>query len=476
MGENKSTTRENIPASHIKAMALKKKRKKQRIILSVSLAVFFIAFGVWLAARHRHDYVAGEITAPTCTKQGYTAYKCACGESYIDDFTEALGHTPGAEATCTTSQNCTVCNTVLKDIYHTLKWEIVENATDSANGLKVQKCSVCGMIASEEFITASIGLQFTSNGDGTCCVSGIGTCTDSDIVIPSAYNGMRVTSIGNFTFEDCSGLTDVMIPDSVTSIGDYAFWFCVGLTNITIPDSVTGIGESAFYGCSGLTSIVISDGVTSIGKAAFAYCSGLTSVVIPDSVTGIGEAAFYGCSGLTSVVIPDSVTSIGKATFYDCSGLTSVVIPDSVTGIGESAFYGCSGLTSVVIPDSVTSIGKATFYGCSGLTSVMIPDSVTGIGEAAFRSCSGLTSITIGNGVTSVGDSAFYFCSNLTSATIGNGVMSIGNEAFAWCRNLTSITFHGTTAQWNAISKGTDWEYIVSAAEVICSDGSVSIG
>ena len=38
-------------------------------------------------------------------------------------------------------------------------------------------------------------LNFTSNGNGTCYVSGIGTCKDTDIVIPSVYNGMRVTSI-----------------------------------------------------------------------------------------------------------------------------------------------------------------------------------------------------------------------------------------------------------------------------------------
>ena len=97
-----------------------------------------------------------------------------------------------------------------------------------------------------------------------------------EIVIPESveYEGTvcSVTSIGDYAFYYCDGLTSVTIPNSVTSIGDYAFKGCSGLTSVTIPNSVTSIGNSAFYGCKGLTSVTIGNSVTSIGEYAFEDC------------------------------------------------------------------------------------------------------------------------------------------------------------------------------------------------------------
>ncbi|MDD3523238.1 MAG: leucine-rich repeat protein [Candidatus Cloacimonetes bacterium] len=260
------------------------------------------------------------------------------------------------------------------------------------------------------------------------------------VTIPDNIDGYPVTNIGNSTFAFCSGLTSVVIPESVTIIRDRAFENCTNLTSVIIPNSVTSIGNYAFSGCSGLTSVTIPNSVTSIGYSAFENCTNLTSVIIPNSVTSIEGWVFFGCSALTSVMIPTSVTNIGDSAFSDCSALTSVIIPNSVTSIGDYAFSGCSALNCVTIPNSVTSIGYYAFSGCSGLRSVTIPNSVTSIGEWAFSDCSGLTSVTIPNSVTSIEGWVFFGCSTLTSVMIPTSVTNIGDSAFAFCSALTSVT------------------------------------
>ena len=262
------------------------------------------------------------------------------------------------------------------------------------------------------------------------------------------------------------------------------------VTEIVVPDYVTSIGNYVFYGCSGLTSITIGNSVTSIGDSAFRGCSGLTSITIPNGVSSIGELAFHGCSGLTSVTIGNSVTSIGWHAFSDCSKLTSVTIGNSVTSIEGSAFSGCSGLTSITIPDGVKSIGADAFADCSELTGVYITDIAKwcNISFGNFSSnplyCAHnlylnnklVTNLVIPDSVTSIGDSAFRGCSKLTSVTIPDSVTSIGEGAFGYCVRLTSVNYTGTIEEWNAISKGSYWKsYVPSSCVVHCTDGDIEI-
>ena len=189
-------------------------------------------------------------------------------------------------------------------------------------------------------------------------------------LITSTLSGQTTFTDGNFNYDVISG-SDVQLSGYVTA----------PTGSLTIPTTVTdgssfyqvtSIFEDAFNSCSGLTSLIIPNSVTSIQQYAFRNCSGLTSLIIPNSVTNIGYQAFAFCSGLTSLIIPNSVTSIGDSAFSGCTGLTSLNIGNSVTSIGNSAFNSCSGLTTLIIPNSVTSIGDSAFYSCTGLTSVNV--------------------------------------------------------------------------------------------------------
>ena len=216
---------------------------------------------------------------------------------------------------------------------------------------------------------ASEGLLYDINDDGqSYTVTGIGDCSDTDVVIPSMYNGLPVTGIGERAFAECTSITSIDIPVGVTSIGEYAFYKC-SITSVIIPNSVTSIGSYAFYR-SNITSVVIPDSITSLNSGIFYICKSLSSVVIPNSVTNIGSYAFAGCTSLSPLVVPNSVTSIGVYAFQHCDSLTSIVIPNTITSIGMDVFNNCISLTSVVIPYSVTSIDSTAFSSCNSLTDV----------------------------------------------------------------------------------------------------------
>ena len=289
----------------------------------------------------------------------------------------------------------------------------------------------------------------------------------TSVTIPNS-----VTSIGNQAFAYCYDLTSVTIGNSVTSIGNYAFWNCSNLTSVTIPNSVTSIGREAFYYCTGLESINLSDNITSIGRNCFDSCINLTTVNIPTSLSVIDTSLFRYCTSLTSITIPENITDIKAWSFWNCHSLTSINIPNSVTSIGEQAFAYCNTLSSVTLGNSVTSIGYATFYQCSNLSSINIPNSLISIGHYAFDYCSSLTSIDIPNSVTSIGDYAFAVCNTLSSVTLGNSITSIGYATFYDCSSLSSVTIP------NSVTSIDDWAFgnCSSLTSVTIPNSITSIG
>ncbi|HBL40069.1 MAG TPA: hypothetical protein DDY98_00245 [Ruminococcaceae bacterium] len=105
-----------------------------------------------------------------------------------------------------------------------------------------------GAFAPKAQAASESDLTFELNYDDTYCLVCCNEEASGAVVVPSVYDGKPVTSIGEYAFYNCTGLTDITIPNSVTSIGECAFGGCTGLTSITISDGVTSIGLSAFEG------------------------------------------------------------------------------------------------------------------------------------------------------------------------------------------------------------------------------------
>ena len=117
----------------------------------------------YAAAECDHSY-SSVVTKPTCTEQGYTTYTCTeCGDSYVGDYTDALGHTPAASvkenekaATCTKAGSydevvkCSICGVEISKTQKTVNAlghsykATTTKATLTKNGSIVKKCSRCG--------------------------------------------------------------------------------------------------------------------------------------------------------------------------------------------------------------------------------------------------------------------------------------------------------------------------------------------
>jgi len=278
-----------------------------------------------------------------------------------------------------------------------------------------------------------------------------------------------VTSIGDFVFAGSSNLTSIIvdannlnyasqdgilynnaktemitvpagisgtvtIPDGVTSIGDYTFNGCHNLIEIIIPASVSSIGGWAFRMLDNFTNIVVdANSLHYASQDGILYNKAKTEILaVPQKVQG-------------TVTIPNGVTSIDDYVFQNCGNLIEITIPDSVISIGSGAFQGCYSLTSIAIPSSVTSIGIGAFEYCSNLTSVIISANVVSIGSGAFSSCSSLTSVTFEAG------------SNITSENFGAEAFPQGSGYGG--NNLKTAYLEATTKSgtYTRDSSGNGW-------------------
>lgn len=365
-----------------------------------------------------------------------------------------------------------------------------------------KKCTDCEVIINaDEFIAptgkTSSGFEYEIHENGkSCAITGMGSCTDTELVIPSVIDGYLVAEINAYLNSD---VVSVEILEGINTFYGDLFYECYNLKTVIIPSSTQNITASAFDNCASLESITVApENKRYASMNGILYDKEAGSVLaVPNHVCG-------------DIVLPDFVHELPS--FWDKTEITSVVIPEGITYIGTNAFSGCTSLEKVTIPSSVTSIelgyggafndctnlsafvvneGNKNYYSHSGIlynkadnTIAWIPDNIKGeitfptalteVSAHSFRYRTGITSIKIDGTISKIGSYAFCGCSALTTVTISANVTFIDDSAFADCSALSDIHFLGTVGQWNAIEKYYNWDSGTDNYTVHCTDGNIT--
>lgn len=273
-----------------------------------------------------------------------------------------------------------------------------------------------------------------------------------------------------------------------TTIGNYAFYGCTGLTEIEIPEYITSLGTWTFSDCTGLTTFRINgkSELTTIPVRTLNGCTSLQTIHIPSSITAINDYALYGCTALTRIYAAPATAPTAKSqTFYNVPTSCKVqVISETAKASYTTAdywknftyeVYNFNGATwnyqdwlkmTFVSLDSDTKTIYTTACANTGIKDLtgancnvtfsadLVATSgimqgynirILEIEDNGFENCTNLTGITIPDGtITKIGANAFKGCTGIKAITIGKNVTTIGAAAFENCTAVETINFNAT--------------------------------
>ena len=308
----------------------------------------------------------------------------------------------------------------------------------------------------------SKGFTYMRNPDYTLTITGKGTCTDVDLVIPEKIDGFTVSKIGENAFAGHDELMSVVFPDTITEIGRSAFENCIWLRGeLTLPESVTIINQGSFGGCPNITSLK-TYGAISISGFAFYNCTGLETLFFYSSAY-IKDSAFENCKKIETVAFFSSCSITDKSfnfcrkiqhsywnddrSFKEHFNKLSAVAHNGLDGVDNGFFYSVldsSGNekeivilgmvpnddTNIIIPETingytVVEIGEKAFYdsynsligGPTSIITYILPPGLKRIGRFAF-SFSGITEMTIPKNVYFIDEMVFLGCCFLEKLSV----------------------------------------------------------
>lgn len=234
------------------------------------------------------------------------------------------------------------------------------------------------------------------------------------------------------TFEGCTKLKTVKLPDTVTQFYSQTFKNCTALKEINIPKSIQVIQPQEFLGCSSLKTVDFrGTSVVRLCEEAFKDCTSLASVYLgePENLS-IDAYAFQDCTNLETVdCSKTNISSIENYAFYNCSKLKKIDLSSStMEQTGQSIFRACTSLEEVILPKTLKEINYLTFSGTAIKTLDLRETAITKIIDSGCANMDALKTLYLPATLEEFGDYAFlakqsssgrlYIYSNIPEADI----------------------------------------------------------
>lgn len=213
------------------------------------------------------------------------------------------------------------------------------------------------------------------------------------------------------TFEGCTKLKTVKLPDTVTQFYSQTFKNCTALEEINIPKSIQVIQPQEFLGCSSLKTVDFrGTSVVRICDEAFKDCTSLASVYWgePENLS-IDAYAFQDCTNLETVdCSKTNISSIENYAFYNCSKLKKIDLSSStMEQTGQSIFRACTSLEEVILPKTLKEINYLTFSGTAIKTLDLRETAITKIIDSGCAKMDALKTLYLPATLEEFGDYAF---------------------------------------------------------------------
>ncbi|MBQ7321724.1 MAG: leucine-rich repeat protein [Clostridia bacterium] len=456
---------------------------------------------------HVHEYIDHQLPA-TCTAQGCITHTChLCGDTYIDSYTDPLGHTyeakvtpPSCAAEGFTTHTCTVCGDSYTDsptekTAHSYIPEVIA-PTCSAEGYTKYYCYLCHDTYTDsptakvphQYITETVAPTGTEEGYDlhTCAV-----CGDSyrdnptpplnrDVIVNFDPAG-GVMSVNPTQFYRTGSHVDLPIPtreghvfegwylDEETRV-ESGVWSFTQMTRLTArwsPIRVEIVWTMDVGGTVlpwGRQTAVWGEPLGELPEPtpAFGYLfdgwyegnTRLTAETVSAYTEKVTFTARFLAPLETGRVTPEKTAAFDWA--IDAEGLLTFRFDANVTSfaIPAETFRGNGNVRAVAFPRRVelTDLGRYAFADCTALQEISVPGEANVIRSSVFEGCTSLTHVTLGSGISVLNEDAFRGCGALTTVTFPLSLYQIYSP-FGGCDALSEVRYEGDAFQWSVIVK-----------------------